>query len=66
MAVINRNETFKHGSASLIHALKSLTNEGGLFERNNNSNGGEMQEIRKELTRLRSASQKRLVSPGRA
>lgn len=66
MAVINRNETFKHGSASLLQALKSLTSEGGLFERSNNSSGGEVQEIRKELTRLRSTSQKRLVSPGRA
>jgi hypothetical protein len=66
MAVINRNETFKHGLTSLTHALNSLASEGGLLERNGNTSGSEIQEIRKELTRLRSASQKRLVSPGRA
>jgi hypothetical protein len=66
MAVVNRNETFKHGPASLLQAIQSLTGQGGLFERSNNVNGGEMHEIRKELTRLRSASQKRLVSPDRA
>ena len=66
MAVVNRNETFKHGSSSLLQALRSLVSEGGLFERSPNSSGGEMQEIKKELTRLRSASHKRLVSPSRA
>jgi hypothetical protein len=43
MAVLNRNETFKHGSTSLVQAVKSMVSEGGLFERSNNSSGSEMQ-----------------------
>lgn len=66
MAVIYRNQTFKHGLSSLVAAIKGLAEDGGLCERSNNGTGGETQEIRKELTRLRSSGQKRLVSPGRA
>jgi hypothetical protein len=66
MAVIHRNQTFKHGLSSLLAAIRSLADEGGLCERSSNSSGNEAQEIKKELTHLRSSSHRRLVSPGRA
>lgn len=66
MAILNANETFKFGSASLLQAIQSLNLEGGLFERDANANQGmEVQSLRQSLTRLSSANQRRLVSPSR-